>query len=123
MTPTARTLAHLQALGYTTEVTEHWIRYPGSKVPARRKDLLGFIDLIAMKPPAGVIGIQVTTVSNMGARIKKILTDPSVAPLARIWLKCGQRILVIGWKEYVISKGIPVKKWESRERVITLEDF
>lgn len=120
VTPATRTIEMLQAHGYTTWITEHWIRYPGKKVPARRKDLLGFIDLIALQPPQPFIwGVQVTTVGNMPARIKKILASR----LAKTWLRCGQRIWVVGWKEYVVNKGQPAMKWQHRQKEVILADF
>lgn len=119
-TPTARTISLLQSVGWCTWVTEHWLRFPGRKAFARHKDLLGFIDLIGLRPPEiGVVGVQACIVGDMTTRLKKILK----LPLAHAWLRCSNRIWIIGWKEYVIRRGCPLKKWNYRWREVALGDF
>lgn len=38
-----------------------------------KKDLLGFADFVAVKPDVGTFFIQVTTIKNVAARVKKAL--------------------------------------------------
>ena len=75
--PTELSLAHLRKGGYHTtvygelvgasQVVEHWI--PKVK---KRRDLFGFIDIVAVRIDVlGVLGVQTTSASHLAARIKK----------------------------------------------------
>ena len=88
--PTSRTLKLIRDLGYSAEVTEKWI--PGAYI---RKDLFGFIDIIAIKLDEPDVGIQATSISNMSARRLKIaeLAD------AVLWFDTKHRIWVVGWEK------------------------
>jgi hypothetical protein len=75
--------------GYVCQVVEKTIPHCFIK-----KDLFGFIDILAMKVgEQGLIGIQTTSTGNMNARIKKIGEEP----LAEVFLKTGNRVVVHGW--------------------------
>jgi hypothetical protein len=70
-------------------VVERWI--PGANV---RKDLFGFIDIVAVDQEAETWGIQVTTAHNVNARIEKIRTE---CLDAAVWLLCaGWSLAVVG---------------------------
>jgi hypothetical protein len=60
----------------------------------RRKDLFGFVDLVVIENGT-LIGVQVTSRSNMSARSKKIKHERS--DQARAWLSTGATIEVWGW--------------------------
>jgi hypothetical protein len=75
--------------GYVAEVVEKWIAQM-----KRRKDLYGFIDVLALK--AGeVVGVQATSYSNTSSRIAKITEHENLA----IVRAAGVRILVHGWRK------------------------
>lgn len=98
--------------GYQIKKTEYWNGFA-----RKRKDLLGFIDALAWKSVEWV-GIQETSVSNMRAREKKILS----CPYAWDWLlNPSHRIHVVGWKKY--DKPVDRKYWRPTVKEITLEDF
>ena len=106
--PTERTLRLFRKQGYSAGVVEKWI--PRVNI---RKDLFGFIDIIAVSPAGiGSIAIQATSYSNMSARRNKILEND----IAIEWLTARNRIILIGWKK----KGA---RWEYKEEEITLEQF
>lgn len=65
MGPTARTVAHLRALGYTAEV-ERW--NPFAKI---RQDLFG-ADVLALKSGEPVLVVEATSETNVAARIQKL---------------------------------------------------
>lgn len=92
--PTTRTLKALRAKGYTCEVTERWCQF--SK---RRKDLLGFIDVFAIKE-GRIVGVQATSGDNTSSRVAKIKAEPK----AQAFLDAGGKILVIGWRQKVARK-------------------
>ena len=88
--PTQRTLARLRKENCDlVEVTEKWCAFS-----RRRKDLFGTIDILAIHK-GDTIAIQVTSYSNIGARVKKITESPAL-PFLR---DAGWTILVEGWKK------------------------
>jgi hypothetical protein len=87
--PTQLTLKLLREEGWTVEVVERWI--PGANI---RKDLFGFIDLVALKKDL-TLGVQATSYSNMGARIKKI---ENAELLSQVRRACWH-LWVIGWRK------------------------
>ena len=89
MTPTARSLAHLRDQGYHVEIVEMNKR-AGIKV--WKQDLWGWADLLAIRR-GEVLAVQVTSRSNVSARVRKI-TDSPLLPLVR---EAGIRVLVQGW--------------------------
>jgi hypothetical protein len=89
VTPTARSLAYLRDQGYHAEVVEQTKRVPGK---VWKVDLWNFIDIIAIRR-GEVLGVQVTSRSNVSSRVKKI-TDSPLLPLVR---EAGIRVLVQGW--------------------------
>jgi hypothetical protein len=96
--PTQRTLARLKSEDYElVAITERW--NPFARI---RQDLFGIIDILAIKD-GDTIALQVTSYSNIGARVKKITESPALAPLR----KAGWTILVEGWHK-------KENKWVSR---------
>jgi carbonic anhydrase len=87
----------LESEGYLVDTVERWI--PGANI---RKDLWGMVDILAIRENE-VLGVQVTSHTNVAARINKIMAHPNL-PLVR---KAGIRIEVHGWKN---TKG----KWTVR---------
>lgn len=74
MSPTALTLRQLRSMDYPlVEVVERWI--PGANV---RRDLFGFIDILAISADGEVLAVQATTKSNMVSRIRKIADSDAV---------------------------------------------
>lgn len=109
--PTSRSLAVLKKEGYEAQVVERWNPYARVRV-----DLFGFIDIVAIKD--GVIaGVQTTSQSNVGARVKKILAIPQ----AKLWLLAGGKIIVHGWVKK--GKKDARKTWQASVREIMLQDF
>lgn len=87
--PTSRTLKKLRDEGYLAQVVEHWV--PGANV---KRDLFGFIDVLAIHEESGeVLAVQTTSASNMAARIRKIAESDLVGTVRR----AGWSIHVHGW--------------------------
>jgi len=88
--PTQKTLARLRKENYDlVAITERW--NPFARI---RQDLFGIIDILAIHK-SDTIAIQVTSYSNIGARVKKITESPAL-PFLR---DAGWTILVEGWKK------------------------
>jgi hypothetical protein len=96
-----------RAAGYYVEGTESINRMPGGLV--RRKDLFGFVDLIAVPVDSFVdciTLIQTTSWSNVSARFNKINTAfagggqhaTRISDLVFALLRRDFRIVIEGWK-------------------------
>lgn len=110
--PTARTLAWCRRQGWTAAVVEKW--NPHAEI---RQDLFGCIDVVALQPgQTGVLGVQATTATNVSHRLAKMVAEPR----ARVWLECGNRLLLVGWAKQ--GSG-PKKTWTRSERYVTLNDM
>lgn len=105
--PTKKSRALLRLDGYVVEKGEHYNTYAGV-----RQDFIGCIDLLAFKPEAGIIGIQVTTSSHHAARIRKSLAEPRL----KLWLQSTGRFWVWSWGK---KKG--ETKWSGRIEEVTLD--
>ena len=91
---------------------EYWCSFS-----RKRKDFLGFIDVIAFNDEE-IVGVQDTTWPQTSARRRKILASP----LAYDWLQCSnRRIEIIGHKKPDKEKGR--HRWEHKIVEVTLEDF
>jgi len=99
MTPAQRSIKKLKGEGYRVAVVEKWNTH------ARiRQDLFGIFDLLAIRETE-TVGVQVTSSSNVAARVRKITDAVALNDIrAANWT-----ILVHGWRKN--SKG----KWVCRE--------
>jgi hypothetical protein len=89
VTPTARSLKLLHDTGHVAGVVERWVAQAN-----QRKDLVGFADLLAVhRVVPGVLLVQVTTLANVSARVRKARAKPKLA----VWLRGGGRFEVWGW--------------------------
>ena len=110
--PTQLALKYYREQGYLCWITEYW--HAHGKV---RKDLLGFIDMIALNSYE-TIGVQCTSKAGGYARKKKILTDEDVSPRAKLWLQAGNHIHLT-----TFSKNDKTNRYEKKIEPITLGDF
>ena len=89
MSPTQRSLKYLRDQGYTVEVVEHWNHFA-----RKRQDLFGFADLLAIRENE-VILVQVTSGTNVSARVKKIAESEHIDMVR----KSGMSVFVHGWRK------------------------
>lgn len=97
LTPTQLSLRHLRREGYTAEITERWNSFTRT-----RHDLLGFVDIIALKG-CETLAVQTTSAGNVAARVRKIAESPHIAAVR----DAGWAVHVHGWAK----KG---HRWELR---------
>ena len=119
--PSQRTLNYLRQRNIPCGVVERFVKQAGKF--GQRYDLFGFIDLIAIDQNRGIVGIQVTSGSEVSKRVRKIRgeaqsDDPKEikAAAARYqrfcdWLATGNPIEVWGWRK-VKRKGRDL--WQPR---------
>lgn len=107
MTPTARTLQAARELGFTAQVVERW--NPHSKT---RHDLFDCIDIVAMRPGVGIIGIQACAGASHAARVEKIRQSERM----QTWMESGGLVEVWSWAKRG-ARG-QTKKWVLRREEI-----
>ena len=95
MSPTQRSLKLLRSEGYTAEVVEKFI----PKICIRR-DLYGFIDILAMQPGKGFLGVQACHISDVSKRRAKIRAEEKSV----IFLLSGAKIEIHGWDKSKLKR-------------------
>jgi len=129
---TQKTLKALRGLGYEAAVAERWIPfYEKNYVTGKtergaggvRKDLFDFIDIVAMRPDVGIVGIQSTGPTGHSQHRRTIMACDN----AKLWLKCRGRIALWSWKKVIVTKKDGTKgkagRWKYRQEEITLKTF
>lgn len=119
VSPTKRTLDRARKQGFHADVVERWIGPTGNPRLRKRRDLFGFIDIVALDGQPGLLGIQATTNVNAASRVLKIRID--CYELARTWLEAGNRIQVWGWAKKG-ARGVR-KTWQVRIVDLQLGEF
>jgi hypothetical protein len=114
ISPTQRSLKLLRDEGWTVSVVEYWQAVPGHPGGGVRKDLFGFGDLLALREGDKPLIVQTTSGANLAARRDKI--DASDA--AKLWLTCGGRIEIHGWRK-LKPRGQKVAKWAGKREEYT----
>lgn len=120
MTPTQRTLKHLKDLGYTVGTVERWIPNPAHPGGGFRKDLFGFIDLIALTDK-GVMAVQ-STGQAFSSHLYKLTVEKSEE--VRKWLETpGTTLYLYGWRKTKLKRGGKAMRWQPRIQQITIKDL
>ena len=116
LSPTQRTLRYLREQGHVAAIVEKWNPHVGI-----RQDLFGFIDIIALDPEKGVIGVQ-STGQDFAGHYRKLTTERYQE--VSDWLKTpGTSLLLIGWRKLKVKRGGKAMRWSPRIQEITLEDL
>lgn len=105
MRNSGRTLQHLHKAGWYAESSEKYITRPQGKgqkaeyAGGYRKDLFGFLDVIAFGLAPGVTGVQVTSHGQISAHLRKYRRDRVVAEKIITFIRAGNRFVIHGWKK------------------------
>lgn len=91
----------LRAYGWDVEVVEHWERPPGR--PPYRKDLMGFADLLAMRP-GETLAVQITSPANVAAHVRKLMGIRAVG----VCLLAGWAVEIWGMRDRPLEDGSAV---------------
>lgn len=116
MTPTQRTLRALRDKGMVCAIVERWNPHAGI-----RQDLFGIIDILALDPERGVIGIQ-STGSAFSQHADKLLNER--AQECADWLSTpGTSLELWGWRKIKLKRGGTAMRWNPRIREFYIHDF
>lgn len=114
--PTQRSLAALRERGMLAEVVERWNPYTKT-----RKDLFGFVDIVAVLASTGdPFFVQTTSGANLAARRDKILGIAAEFPAVAALVRTG-RVVLHGWAKRG-GRG-KRKVWTLREEIVLLEQL
>ena len=114
--PTQRTMALLRRDGVTCAVVEKWLQYVGPH--GVRQDLFGFIDVIALVPGRGIVGIQCCARSGHAEHRRKIVEERTEE--AQTWLECGGEIEIWSWAKQLVARGGKQRWWKPTVERITM---
>lgn len=122
--PTQRTMRALKDKGFKCTIVEKWNRFAvrgDSGQRGVRQDMFGIIDIIALDPQRGVVGVQ-STGSDFAGHHKK-LTEEKVQECVN-WLETPGTVLELwGWRKIKVKRGGKAMIWQPRVKVYELSDF
>ena len=117
LSPVQRTMRVLRERGCICQVVERFNPYGGTH--GIRVDLFNIIDIIALDPERGVIGIQACG-SDFAAHKKKILVEKYQE--TSDWLNTpGTSLELWGWRKLRVKRGGKAMVWKPRVEIIELE--
>ena len=129
-----RSLAYLRKYGWTAEVCEQFKARVEGKGQQRlfkggfRKDLFGFMDILAYKGHA-TVAVQTTSRRQIATHLREYRRNPKVRQRILGWLQGGHRSFVIhGWECVVVpcigkSKNPTKGEWQLTQRFVRAEDL
>ena len=118
MSATQRTIRELRNQGRICAIAEKFNSHVGQF--GIRQDLFGFIDIVALDPSRGIIGVQCFTTAH-AEHYRKITQECHEEAVA--WLQSGGRIELWGWRKLKVKRGGAAMRWTPRLTELTMEDF
>lgn len=108
-------------------IVEKWnpfggpMRPDGSGRVGRRNDLFGIIDVLALDPERGVVGVQ-SCGQDFSGHLKKMQEEQ--AQEVRDWIRTpGTQLELWGWRKIKKVKGGKAMIWEPRIYVFLKKEF
>lgn len=123
LSPIQRTLRELRASGRKCEKVERWNPFAGRVDGVGiRQDLFGIIDILALDPERGVIGIQVCSGSSWAKHFMKMTMEKVQDTYD--WLSTpGTCLELWGWRKVKAKRGGKAMLWQAKVREICLGDL
>ena len=119
MTPTQRTIRALKDLGRRCAIVEKFNAHVGPH--GIRQDLFGIIDIIALDPERGVVGIQ-SCGSDFAEHWRKLTIERNQETFD--WLSTpGAALELWGWRKVKLKRGGLAMRWEPRIKEVFLKDL
>lgn len=119
LSPTQRTLRALREQGRVCEVVEKFNAFAGPH--GQRRDLFNIIDVIALDPVRGVVGVQ-SCGQSFSAHEHKLLEERAQECID--WLSTPGTVLELwSWSKRKLVRGGKAVRWMPRVKEFTLLDF
>lgn len=120
LSPTQRTIRELRNQGRRCAIVEKFNTHVGPH--GVRQDLFGIIDVLALDPERGVVGVQCCAGSSYAAHVEKLLVEH--AQETHDWLSTpGTGLELWGWRKVKLKRGGKAERWQPRVREIKLADL
>jgi hypothetical protein len=117
--PTQRTLRELRNQGRVCAIVERWNQHVGPH--GIRQDLFGIIDVLALDPKRGVVGVQ-SCGQDFAAHERKFLEERVQECVD--WLSTpGTALELWGWRKVKLKRGGKQMLWQPRIKEFVLADF
>ena len=117
MSPTQRTIRELKNNGRVCAIVERWNPHVGTH--GIRQDLFGIIDVLALDPERGVVGVQCCS-GGLAAHYRKMTEERCQETLD--WLQTPGTVLEIWcWRKLKKKRGGKAVVWRPKIQEITLE--
>ena len=118
LSPTQRTLRALRERGLEVAIVEKFNAYIGPF--GQRQDLFGIIDVLALDPQIGVIGVQ-SCGNSFSAHRRKILEQRQQETVE--WLSTpGTSFELWSWRKIKLNRGGKAMRWSPRVARICLDN-
>lgn len=118
LSPTQRTLRALRERGLVCAIVEKFNPYAGPH--GLRQDLFGIIDVLALDPQVGVIGVQ-STGQDFAGHVHKLTEERHQEVID--WLSTpGTTLELWGWRKVKLKRGGAAMRWKPRLAVFTIQD-
>jgi hypothetical protein len=111
--PVERTMKSFRERGFDIDIAERYCAYS-----RRKNDLFGIIDLVAIKPMVGIIGIQCCG-KDYSEHDKKILSSE----LSLKWIRSTGILELWGWRKLKVKRGGKAVKYQPRVKRYSVLDF
>lgn len=95
---TAKTIDAFQLAGFRIEKVEQWVPNPKHPAGGVRRDYLGVIDLLAIRPGL-IVGVQSTTGNGVSDHLKKI----EGSKRGREWIEAGGILVMLAWRKLKVD--------------------
>jgi len=119
MRPTQRTMRALRERGTICEVVERFNPYAGKY--GQRHDLFNIIDIIALDPERGVVGIQACSQSS-ASHLRKLKEERAQESMD--WLSTpGTKLELWCWRKLKLKKGGKAMRWTPKVTELLFIDF
>lgn len=118
LSPTQRTLRAMRDRGLKCAIVEKFNAYAGPF--GIRQDLFGIIDVLALDPEIGVIGVQ-STGQDFSGHKRKLMEERNQECFD--WLSTpGCTLELWGWRKVKVKRGGKAVRWTPRVAHITITD-
>lgn len=119
LSATQRTLRALREQGLVCAIVEKWNPYGGPH--GIRQDLFGIIDVLALDPRRGVVGVQ-STGNDFAGHFKKLTEERAQECLE--WLRTpGTALELWAWRKVKAQRGGKLLLWQPRVQQLNPTDF
>ena len=110
----------LRAQGVLCAVVEKFNPYGGKF--GVRQDLFGIVDVLALDPSRGFLGVQCCAGSGLSAHVKKLTEEKAQECID--WLQTpGGCLEIWAWRKLKVKRGGKAVRWMPHVEEITLESL